>query len=303
MINLLLAITCSTAIALILKFGEERNCNRFVILSLNYAMATSISLWLVLKNNLFSCLGSLSLTSLSDQLTGNSSGVESFLTSGNSALWALVIGIPTGVLYFLGFFYYQKSVKESGVGMAGSYAKLGILIPMVFSMIFWKEFPYGLQWIGMFLALSAIVMVNLDFKSKNIFLSLKPALLLLFLSSGISEFTNKLYQRYGMLDVKNLFLFFLFGTALLISLSKIRKKPEKKEIITGLAVGIPNFFASFFLINALSKMPASVVFPTYSAGSIALICVGGAVFYKEKLSHKELVAIVLTMVALLLVYL
>ena len=131
MVSLLLAITCSTAIALVLKYGEERNCNRFVILSLNYAMATSISLWLVLKKGLFNHLGSLSLNSLLNQLTGNSSGTEGFLTSGNSALWALVIGIPTGVLYFLGFFYYQKSVKESGVGMAGSYAKLGILIPMI----------------------------------------------------------------------------------------------------------------------------------------------------------------------------
>ncbi len=300
MISLLLAIICSTAIALVLKYGEERNCNRFVILSLNYAMATSISLWLVVKKDLFNYLGSLSLNSLSNQLTGNSSGTEGFLTSENSALWALVIGIPTGVLYFLGFFYYQKSVKESGVGMAGSYAKLGILIPMIFSLVFWREFPSGLQWVGMFLALGAILMVNLDFKSKNIFSSLKPALLLLFLSSGISEFTNKLYQRYGMLEVKDFFLFFLFGTALLISLSKIRKKPDAREIITGLAVGVPNFFASFFLINALSKMPASVVFPTYSAGSIALICVGGMVFYKEKLSRKEFVAIVLTMVALLL---
>ncbi len=301
MIYLLSAIFCSTAIALILKHGEEKNHNRFVILSMNYTMAASISLWFVLKKGLFGSLADLSWGKLVTQLVHNNPGTEGFLTVENSGLWALVIGIPTGILYFLGFFYYQKSVRESGVGMAGSYAKMGILIPMILSMIFWKEFPGGLQWAGIILALTAIGMVNLRFGSDNIFSSIKPTLLLLFLSCGVSEFTNKLYQKYGMLEIKDLFLFFLFATALLISLLKIRKKPNIREILVGLCVGIPNFFASFFLINALSKMPASVVFPSYSAGSIALICLGGKFFYGEKLSRREMIAIIITMTSLLLI--
>ena len=301
MIYLLLAMLCSTAIALVLKHGEQQNHNRYVILSMNYAMATSISLWFVIRKGLFTSLSAVSIGSLVSQLGAEYGGTDGFLTTGNSALWALFLGIPTGVLYFLGFYYYQKSVRESGVGMAGSYAKMGILIPMVFSMVFWKEFPGGLQWAGMALALTAIAMVNLKFGSKNISFSIKPALLLLFLSCGVSEFTNKLFQRYGMLDIKDLFLFFLFATALLISLLKIRQRPCRKEILTGLAVGIPNFFASFFLINALSRMPASVVFPSYSAGSIALICIGGRIFFNEKLSPRELAAVLTTMIALLLI--
>ncbi|MCP4647582.1 MAG: EamA family transporter, partial [bacterium] len=290
MINLLSAILCSTGIALILKHGEERNYNRYVILSMNYTMATLISLWLVLKGNLFESLQWISPGALAEQMTGNHFGAEGFLSAGNSALWALLIGIPTGVLYFLGFFYYQKSARECGVGMAGSYAKLGILIPMILSMLFWKEFPGGMQWVGIILALTAIAIVNLRFNSRSIFASLKPALLLLFLCSGVSEFTNKLYQRYGMLEMKDLFLFFLFGTALLISLLKTGKKPKWREVLAGFAVGIPNFLASFFLINALSEMPASVVFPSYSAGSIALICLGGRFLFTEKLSRREVTA-------------
>ncbi|MCK5841541.1 MAG: hypothetical protein KAH31_05205 [Candidatus Sabulitectum sp.] len=48
-------------------------------------------------------------------------------------------------------------------------------------------------------------------------------------------------------------------------------------------------------------MPASVVFPSYSAGSIALICLGGRIFYGEKLSRREMTAIIITMVSLLLI--
>jgi len=301
MIYLLSAIFCSTAIALILKLGEERNCSRYVILSMNYVMAASISLWLVLKKNLLSNFSGGSPGLLLNQIESGYAGSDGFLSAESSALWSLVIGIPTGILYFLGFYYYQRSVRESGVGMAGSYAKMGILVPTVLSMVFWREFPGGFQWAGMILAVFAMILLNVSFGRKNIFTSAKPALLLLFISCGVSEFTNKLFQRYAMLDMKDLFLLFVFLTALLVSVFKIRTKPGKAEIATGLAVGIPNFLASFFLIDALSVLPASVVFPVYSAGSIALICAGGRVFYREKLTRKELAAVSITVAALILI--
>ena len=302
MLYLLAAIICSTAIALILKHGEEKKHNRFIILAMNYTMATSASLWFVLSKNLHHSFSNLSLSSLGDQLRAGHAGTDGFLSEPATALWALIVGIPTGILYFLGFYYYQRSVRESGVGLAGSYAKMGILVPMVLSMVFWHEYPGGLQWTGMILALAAIGIVNLTpEKGASLFRGIKPALLLLFLTCGVSEFTCKLYQRFGILEMKDLFLFFLFATALSVSLSRIKTRPKKAEVFTGLAVGIPNFFASFFLINSLSALPASVVFPTYSAGSIALICIGGRFIYEERLKRKELTAIVLTMAALLLI--
>jgi multidrug transporter EmrE-like cation transporter len=301
MLYLIAAIACSTAIALILKYGEERRQNRYVILAMNYSTATVISLWLVLRKNLFPLLHELSVAGLIDQLHLGRTSSDGFLSPENTALWALFIGLPTGVLYFLGFHYYQRSVKESGVGLAGTFAKMGILVPVILSMIFWRELPSGVQWAGMTLALLAIGLANLSPKGKSILSSIKPALLLLFLTSGISEFTGKLFQRYGMLSMKDLFLFFVFVIALAISIFNIRRKPETNEMLTGLAVGIPNFFASFFLINALSALPAAVVFSTYSAGSIAMICIGGRLLYSEKLRTREYAAIALTMAALLLI--
>lgn len=297
MLDLLAAIGCSTAIALILKHGEERDRSRYAVLAVNYSVAAVLAFLMVAGNDLFQLLERLSLRSLTGQLASGHS-TDGFLTPENSALWALLWGIPTGVLYFLGFYFYQRAVKESGVGLAGSYAKMGILVPMTLSMLFWREFPSGLQWGGMALALAAIGLVNLRFGGGGGF---RAALILLFLSSGTAEFTGKLYQRFGASEVKDLFLFFLFTTALLISVLRIRKRPSAGEILTGLSVGIPNFFASYFLIASLSKLPASVVFPTYGAGSIALICLGGLALFRERLSGREYAAVFLTMVALFLI--
>jgi multidrug transporter EmrE-like cation transporter len=299
--SLIAAILCSASIALILKRAENRKLNRFVLLAVNYATATAISLFLVLQKGLFKGVFSGSLHGLLTELAAGHHGTDGFLGAGSTAVWAVLIGVPTGVLYFRGFYYYQKSVGESGVGLAGSYAKMGILVPMVLSMVFWRELPSGLQWAGMALALTAIGMVNLDLSPGKVFAGVRPSLLMLFLTCGVSEFTGKLYQRYGMSSMKDLFLFFLFITAFTVSLFNIRKRPKKEEVFTGMAVGIPNLFASFFLIKALSSLPAAVVFPAYSAGSIALICMGGMAFYRERQSGKEYAAIALTVTALVLV--
>jgi drug/metabolite transporter (DMT)-like permease len=300
MIHLLLAITCGSVIALILKQGERLNHNRFVILATNYIMAASTALFLCIKDNLFAHLQNLSLQTLRSELQMEHIS-DGYLSASSTALWCLVIGIPTGVLFFLGFFYYQKSVRESSVAVAGSYAKLGILVPVVLSMLLWRELPSQLQWLGMLLALAAIFLTTIK-RTPHVDNKAKIFLLLLFLTSGTAEFTNKLFQRYGMLTLKNLFLFFVFGTALLISLSKIRRRPTRHELVLGLAVGLPNFLASYFLINALAALPASVVFPAYSAGSIAFIAIGGKVLFGEKLKRHEYLAIALTCIALLLIH-
>jgi len=104
MLYLLAAIICSTAIALILKHGEEKKHNRFIILAMNYTMATSASLWFVLSKNLHHSFSNLSLSSLGDQLRAGHAGTDGFLSEPATALWALIVGIPTGILYFLGFY-------------------------------------------------------------------------------------------------------------------------------------------------------------------------------------------------------
>ncbi|MCD8506348.1 MAG: hypothetical protein LRY37_04665 [Alkalibacterium thalassium] len=51
------------------------------------------------------------------------------------------------------------------MGISGTIAKLGILIPMIFSILIWREFPTAVQWIGILLSLVAIVVVNLSKRS------------------------------------------------------------------------------------------------------------------------------------------
>ena len=301
MLFLFLATICSATIALIFKHTESSDTNRYLITSSNYFIAFSTSLFMAFYKGLFS------------DLTKDQSFLHEFkfllsqdayiLSPYSSIIWGAIVGSLSGAFFFLSFIYYQKSVKENGVGISGCFAKLGILIPIIFSIIIWREFPSTMQWIGILLSLVSILIVNLSPKSLEKF-DIKPTIILLFLFGGMAEFSSKIYQQYALNEYKDIFLFFIFFVAFLISLLftlKEKSRFTKKDILTGFAVGVPNLFSSYFLILSLDTLKTSVAFPLYSAGSILLINIGGFLIFKERISRKNKFAIGLIIVALILI--
>jgi len=282
---LLLAILCSSSIALIFKISEKNEMNRFVVTTANYLIAFSVSL---------------------------------FMTFFSQPDWSLqslptLLGITGGIFFFLSFYYYQKCVRRSGASLSGAFGKMGILIPMTFSFILWQEYPAMIQWVGIGLALLSIIIVNIPKKNEKGGFHID--LIFLFIFGGLAEFFNKIFQKYATpSDDKNVFLFFIFLSAFIISLTfslfsilrehKSRHKRKinfKRDIFTGVAVGIPNLFSSFFLILSLDHLETSIVFPVYSAGSIALISILSTLIFHERLKGIEKVSILITILALVLV--
>lgn len=277
--------------------------NRYAVTTFNYMAASMVSLFFILLEGFPGAYFTEAPGAFSAEFGAVMNG-GTFSPAG-SAGWALVTGLPSGILYFLGFIYLQKAVRESGVSLAGSFSKMGILIPMVLAIFLWNELPSAMQWAGILLALISILLANIDLSHlSGITAGFQPVLLILFLTTGLAEFSNKVYQRYGVLEMKSLFLFFIFSTALLISGWKMfnqKKMLRLSHVLTGIAVGIPNYFASFFLILSLSRLKTAVVFPVYSAATIVLLSLAGWLFFNEKLKVRERIAVALTVTALVLV--
>ena len=301
MFYLFLAILCSASIALIFKYTENTDTNRYVITSANYFIAFVTSLIMIVYRRLLD--GVVREMPFIDDVALFMENDQHILSPYSSIIWGILIGAVAGIFFFLSFVYYQKSVRDNGVGISGTVAKLGILIPMIFSIIIWREFPTSVQWVGILLSLVSIVVINLSKKSIKTF-DFKPTVLLLFIFGGMAEFSNKIYQKYALNDYKDVFLFTIFFVAFLISVSyTVNKKAKVKlsDILTGFAVGIPNLFSSYFLILSLDTLKTSVAFPIYSAGSIVLINIGGLLIYRERLAPKNQLAIAMTIIALILI--
>lgn len=290
MFSLLLAIASSSSIALLFKVSERGNFNRYRVTSANYFTAFMTSLILFLIQTQY----------LTD--TQWISKIE----------WPVVLGlgIPAGLFFFLSFVIYQKSVKENGASLSAMFGKLGILLPMLASILIWQELPSLKQTIGILLAFSAMVYVNLapSLKSTAKKYALNLTLLCLFLAGGMAEFSSKLFQKLGQNPDQNLFLFVVFFTAFCLSLGlslKVSPSPNtslKHDLFMGFAVGVPNLLSSAFLISALRTVPAAIAFPIYSSGSIALISTLSYFLFGEKISRASLLGIGLTMIALSLVF-
>ena len=74
----------------------------------------------------------------------------------------------------------------------------------------------------------------------------------------------------------------------------------RQELLDGILVGIPNYFSTRFLLLALGSLPAVIVYPAVSVGTIVLVSLAGFLLFGESLSRIKLLAMGIILLALVL---
>ena len=123
------------------------------------------------------------------------------------------------------------------------------------------------------------------------------------LISGFCEGMSKIHEELGRVELSEHFLFYTFGTALILAIGLIvikRAKVGLKDIGFGILLGVPNYFSAKFLLKSLESVPAVIAFPTFSVGAIVIITLAGVLVFKEKLSRKQVVGTAGIILALIL---
>jgi len=275
-IFIFLAILCSTSIALLLKHNATRKGDPLVLLAGNYLVAAIISLVLFLID-------------------------ESATVSFNATIFGLFLG-----LFFVGaFFSFAKAVSISGTALATVSSRLSVIVPIVLSIIFYNEIPGLLRYIGFGFTLVTILLFYMSIRNgdnsqrgRHLFY-----LILVLLGVGIADFGMKIFEMSWKQSDKSFFLFILFFTAFLFSFAIIIIKGikfEKETFIRGAVVGVPNMFSSFFLISALTQLPAIMVYPVTNIGIIILTTILANIFWKERLNRFGLLSLLAGIVAIVL---
>lgn len=211
------------------------------------------------------------------------------------------LGAVSGVLYLLGFILLQVNTRKNGVVLSSLFMKLGLLVPILLSVVLFREAPTSLQTIGFCLAVGAIVLINWNREEKGRHFGL--GLIALLLAGGSGDAMAKVYERMGPPELSDLFLFYTFGTAFLLCLALVfwkKERPGPKDLLFGCLIGIPNFFCSKFLLASLSSLPAVVVYPTFSVATILVVTLAGVVFFREQLVRRQWVALGAILAALVL---
>lgn len=258
------AVTASICMTFLMKYSESHGGNRY-----------ALNIWNYLAGAIFSF----------------------FLLEDKTVLWVndggftLGLGALNGVIYVTCLVFMQLSIVRNGAPLTTTFNKLGVLIPTIFSAIVFAEIPSVIQIAGLGLAAFAIVYMNREKKEQRP--SFMLGLGIIFLLNGLVEVLSKVYSQNYDSGSQTIYVMYTFFFALLISIVlffKDKNKMKMQDVILGICVGIPNQLTSLLVLRAAAKLPAYIVYPTYSAGAIVLVNVINYLVFKETLTKRQYIA-------------
>ena len=235
-----------------------------------------------------------------------------FLTMEGKSLWngdplPLWLGAVSGFLYLAALIVYAYSIRKNGAVLSSVFTRLGVLVPILVSVVLFGERPSLLQGAGILVAvLAAVVMNGLPKKGQpqgmSPGLALVPLLLALLLN-GASDSVSKIFTQLGSRRDDGLFVFYIFLFAALFTLALLireRQRLARRDVLLGILVGVPNFFSSRLLLAALTELPAFLVYPSYRVGAILVISAASFFLFRERLNRRQLGAVGMILAALVL---
>jgi drug/metabolite transporter (DMT)-like permease len=225
--------------------------------------------------------------------------------------WALVMGAVFITLFNLVAFTAQRI----GVSVAVVAYKLSLIIPFLFSLVYYNE-PYTAWKIaGVVLALAAVVLTsypsgkNKKDKTVGIVLWLVP--FVLFTGSGMLDAMIKFVeQAFVHSQNQDDYLITAFSSAAVVGICILsvafitgKQRFDPRAIIAGMAIGIPNYFSIWCLMHALKGYAgnSSAVIPINNMGIVLISAMVAWLVFKEKLSWINWMGIILSLGAIALI--
>lgn len=282
MLYLVLAVIVSSAVAIIMRFGEKHIKNNFAMFMSNYFVCSLIAFLFMEDKRLF--------------------------VPREGLAFAIGLGLFSGCLYLMSFVLMKYNISKNGVMLTSVFMKLGVLVPTLMAITVFSESPTALQIAGFVLAIAAIALIYIEPGAaregeKRGKTGVGMFLLLLLIVSGLTESMANTYDKVGVSAVKDHFLLVNFLTAFTLAtlFTILKRRPVSwKDVVFGVAIGVPNYFSTRFLLLSLGELPAVVVYPVYNIGAIILIGAAGLFIFKETLSKKKIVGYIMIIAALLL---
>lgn len=218
-----------------------------------------------------------------------------------------VAAIMLGFLFIAIFNVMALTTQKNGLSVASVASKMSVIIPIVFGIIVFNESVGFQKIIGILLALVAIYLTSIKQKStiavtKSIYLPI-----ILFLGSGIIDTSINYFAPNGNIPLFSGTIFAIAATIgvllLLGAYFKSNSRFNYKSIPLGIILGVVNYGSIHFLLMALHQenTESSTLFTINHIAILALSTLTGLVVFKENISKKNWVGIILALIAILLV--
>ncbi len=283
MMALFFSVTCSTLIFVLLRFFSNYRIDSFQAIVANY----------------FTCVAMGLL------IAGNEILPEAEVMNETGMYW-LPIALMLGSVFIVGFRLIALTIAQNGVAVASVAGKTSLVLPVTAAFFLYGDTLTLLKIMGAMMAVTAVLLTSVknDLPGKKLGHRELILPVSVFLLSGLGEiilnFAQVHYLRY---ELYHLFTTVTFGMAgiwgMLFLLFK-RTLPERKNILAGIVLGIPNYFSIYFLLQALNTTgwQSSVLFPVNNMATVGLSALLAWGLFKEKLSVVNLTGVVLAIIAI-----
>jgi drug/metabolite transporter (DMT)-like permease len=215
-----------------------------------------------------------------------------------------VYGSLNGVCYFAAYFFLLYAVRRQGIAATTAVAQLSILIPIVFSIVVWREHPSTAQVVGLLIAGGSLAL--LDQKGGTVrpmSAMIRWVLLGFLLLAGAARLAAKAFAELQVPAQKPFYVAMLFVVTALASFVMLgirRRLPTRAELLWGSLAGFCNVVQMAFFLMALERLPGIVVFPISATGTLVTTAVLAVLIFEERPTMKLYAGIAASTVAVFL---
>ena len=278
MINLIITITTFSAMVMLFKYFDKIGVNNLTAITFNYFTAGILALFSYRIEN--------SIIELKSNVNLN----------------LLICSLIVGVLFVITFNLYAFTAQKIGITLSTIANKMSMIIPILIGLILFKEEVTLIKVIGIFLALGAIIFSSKeDKKSKKLSQVNMLILSLLFIGQGLADGILNWAQK-NILNSDNMNLFFTLtflsaglagGLYIFYKIKTSNFKMNKKSILWGIILGIPNYLTLLYFMKSLKNdlFSSYQVFPIVNIGVIVLCTILSVILFKEKVSFYKWIGV------------
>jgi len=216
-----------------------------------------------------------------------------------------------GFLFIIVFNLMARTSQRVGVSVASVATKMSLVIPVIFGVLVYKENLGLIKVIGILLALAAVYFASIKEKQVSIKRSTLILPILVFLGSGIIDTSIKYIQEVHIKENEfPLFSAAVFAAAAFagivfigIRTFKTSFKVNLRNILGGIALGVPNYFSIYYLLRALQNpsLNSASVFTINNVAIVMLSTLLGIILFREQISLKNWSGIALAIISIILV--
>lgn len=213
------------------------------------------------------------------------------------------------VAYTTATLFAVLAIKYGSLAKTTLIVSCSLLIPSFYGIIFLGE-PVGVKLVlGTVLLVVALIMINYEKDTSPTSLKWAIFALLAFVGNGMCSVVQKIEQNTFGNEGQNVFMIVALAmvTVMLfvMSLASKEERRERKRVLRvgwlwAALCGVCNGLCNYLVLYLNPRLPASVMFPVISAGSVVLVFFYATLIQREKFNLRQKIGYAIGIVSIVL---